>query len=97
LRRPVVVALLAGLWLLATGPAAGAHAVLRSSDPASGTALDRAPQAVTITFSEVPDPKVSRVRVLDTTGRSMDAGPATPVGRPSSGPRSASCHAGSTR
>jgi len=83
LRRPVVVALLAGLWLLATGPAAGAHAVLRSSDPASGTALDRAPQAVTITFSEVPDPKVSRIRVLDTTGRSMDAGPATPVpGRP---------------
>ncbi len=83
MRRPVVVALLAGLWLLATGPAAGAHAVLRSSDPASGTALDRAPQAVTITFSEVPDPKVSRIRVLDTTGRSMDAGPATPVpGRP---------------
>ena len=83
MRRPVVVALLAGLWLLATGPAAGAHAVLRSSDPASGTTLDRAPQAVTITFSEVPDPKVSRIRVLDTTGRSMDAGPATPVrGRP---------------
>lgn len=83
MRRPVIVVLLAGLWLLATGPAAGAHAVLRGSDPAGGTTLDRAPQAVTITFSEVPDPKVSRIRVLDTAGRALEAGPAAPVpGRP---------------
>src|SRR6266536_2399787 len=37
-RRAAPAVLLAGLWLVATGPAAGAHAVLRGSDPAGGTA-----------------------------------------------------------
>jgi copper transport protein len=83
MRRPVVVALLAGLWLVATGPAAGAHALLRDSDPASGASLDRAPRAVVITFSEPPDRRLSSVRVLDQSGRSVEAGPAEPVpGRP---------------
>jgi len=88
LRRPVLVALLAGLlgglWLLATGPAAGAHALLRSSEPASGASLDRAPQAVVVTFTEPLDPRLSRVQVLDTAGRSVAAGNAVPVpGQPS--------------
>ncbi|HYT26962.1 MAG TPA: CopD family protein [Actinomycetota bacterium] len=83
MRRPAVVALLACLWLVATGPAAGAHALLRSSDPASGASLDRAPQAVTVAFTEVPDPRLSIVHVLDTSGRSVEAGKAAAVpGRP---------------
>jgi copper transport protein len=83
MRRPVVVAVLAGLWLLATGGTANAHALLRDSEPASGASLDRAPQAVSITLSEPPDPRLSSIRVLDQSGRPVAAGTAGPVpGRP---------------
>ena len=83
MRRPVVVALLAGLWLLATGGTANAHALLRDSDPASGASLDRAPQAVSITLSEPPDPRLSSIRVLDQSGGPVAAGTAGPVpGKP---------------
>src|SRR5262245_40309210 len=58
--------LLAIAWLLLTGPAAGAHAVLRGSDPAAGASVARAPAAVTLRFTEAPDPTLSVVRVLDT-------------------------------
>jgi hypothetical protein len=37
------VVLLISLWLLASGTAAQAHAVLRSSDPADWTSVERAP------------------------------------------------------
>ena len=75
--------LLAGLWLLATGPAAAAHGVLQSSEPAGGSSLERAPAAVTLRFSERPDPRLSTVRVLDSGGRVVAGGPAQPVaGRP---------------
>jgi copper transport protein len=74
---------LAGLWLLATGPAAAAHGLLRSSDPAGGASLERPPEAVTLRFTEAPDPDLSSVRVLDTAGRVVAGGPAQPVqGRP---------------
>jgi copper transport protein len=80
MRRPVVVALLAGLWLLATGGTANAHALLRNSEPASGASLDRAPQAVVITLSEPPDRRLSTMRVLDQSGRPVEAGTAGTVG-----------------
>jgi copper transport protein len=83
MRRPVVVAVLAGALLVMTGTSANAHALLRDSDPASGASLDRAPQAVVITFSEQPDPKLSSIRVLDQSGGPVAAGTAGPVpGRP---------------
>src|SRR5918996_820126 len=73
----------AGLWLLATGPAAAAHGSLRSSEPAGGSSLERAPAAVILHFSERPDPDLSTVRVLDSGGRVVAGGPARPVaGRP---------------
>jgi copper transport protein len=73
----------AGLWLLATGPAAAAHGSLLSSEPAGGSSLERAPAAVTLRFSERPDPGLSTVRVLDSGGRVVAGGPARPVpGRP---------------
>jgi copper transport protein len=84
-RRGRLAALLplAGLWLLATGPAAAAHGALLSSDPAGGSSLRRAPAAVTLRFSERPDPALSTVRVLDSGGRVVAGGPARPVaGRP---------------
>lgn len=83
MRRLALVVLLAGLWLLASSPAAGAHALVRSSNPASGSALDTAPPAVVITFTEPPDPKVSKIQVLDTSGRTVPQGDAEPVaGKP---------------
>jgi copper transport protein len=78
-RRLVAVALLAGLWLLASGTAAPAHAVLRSSDPADGASLDRPPRQVTLTFTERPEPRLSTVQVLDADGQPVQAGKAEPV------------------
>jgi copper transport protein len=81
--RLAALAPLAGLWLLATGPAAAAHGALQSSDPAGGSSLDRPPPAVTLRFTERPDPGLSTVRVLDSSGRVVAGGPARPVpGRP---------------
>jgi copper transport protein len=81
--RLAALAPLAGLWLLATGPAAAAHGALQSSDPAGGSSLDRPPPAVTLRFTERPDPGLSTVRVLDSGGRVVAGGPARPVpGRP---------------
>src|SRR6266540_3287676 len=77
-RRAAAAAALAGLWLVATGAAdpAGAHAMLRGSDPAGGASLDRSPAAVTLHFTEAPDPALSVVHVLDTAGHAVSTGPA---------------------
>jgi copper transport protein len=81
--RLALLVAVAGLWLLATGPAAAAHGSLLSSEPAGGSSLGRAPAAVTLRFSERPDPGLSTVRVLDSGGRVVAGGPARPVpGRP---------------
>jgi copper transport protein len=78
-RRTFAVVLLAGGWLLASGTAAGAHAVLESSDPADGASVDRAPRQVTLTFTERPEPRLSTVQVLDADGRPVQASKAEPV------------------
>jgi methionine-rich copper-binding protein CopC len=77
--RLAALAALAGVWLLASGPAAAAHGVLASSEPAGGSSLERAPAAVTLRFTERPDPGLSSVRVLDSGGRVVAGGPAQPV------------------
>jgi copper transport protein len=75
--------LLAGLWLLATGPAAAAHGSLRASEPAGGASLRRPPHAVTLTFTEAPDVALSSIRVLDAAGRAVAGGrPERVPGRP---------------
>src|SRR5829696_142134 len=77
------LAVLTGAWLLASGPAAAAHGALASSEPAGGSSLERAPAAVTLRFTERPDPGLSSVRVLDSRGRVVAGGPAQPIaGRP---------------
>jgi copper transport protein len=82
--RLAALAVLAGAWLLAPGSAAvAAHGTLHSSEPAGGSSLERAPAAVTLRFTERPDPELSTVRVLDSRGRVVAGGPAQPVpGRP---------------
>src|SRR6266536_4441624 len=82
-RRLIVVAALAGTALLLAAPAAGAHALLRSSDPASGASVGKAPAKVTLNFTEAPDPALSSVHVLDSTGKAVGQGRAHAVpGRP---------------
>jgi len=82
-RRPIAVAALACLLLVLAAPAAGAHALLRSSDPAGGASLDKAPEKVTMTFTEAPDATLSSVHVLDSAGRAVERGRArVAAGRP---------------
>ena len=74
------IALGGTVLLLALGAAVGlplrasAHALLQASDPAEGAALDTPPAAVTITFGEEPDPRLSTITVVDTSGQSFTAG-----------------------
>jgi copper transport protein len=82
-----MIRLRAGLGISATGLAlvvllglagpAGAHALPQSSSPAAGATLSTPPATVTITFGERPDPKLSTINVLDSSGASVTAGPAT--------------------
>jgi copper transport protein len=79
MRRPLVIALLAGIVLLLAAPAASAHAVLRGSDPASGASLPKAPEKVTLTFTEPPDLSLSSIHVLDSSGNAVERGKAAGV------------------
>jgi copper transport protein len=79
MRRAFLAVLLAGVALLLAAPAAGAHAVLRSSDPASGAPLSKPPQKVTLSFTEPPDLTLSSIHVLDSTGKAVESGKARAV------------------
>lgn len=77
-RSAVVLAILLG-GALTLPRGAVAHALLQSSDPAAGSTVASAPSIVTLTFGEAPDPSLSSVKVLDSSGRNVAAGPATAV------------------
>ena len=77
--RAVLAAALAGLWLVAAGSPAGAHALLRDSDPAAGASLDKAPSRVVLGFTERPEVGLSSIQVLDTGGRRVEQGQSAPV------------------
>jgi copper transport protein len=66
---------LAVVMILVLPAAVLAHALVKSSDPADGAILDKAPAAVTITFTERPDPKLSAINVLDSAAHNVDSGP----------------------
>ncbi|MGH2465639.1 MAG: copper resistance CopC/CopD family protein, partial [Candidatus Limnocylindrales bacterium] len=55
------------------------HALPQSSVPSPGAQLTSSPSQVTIVFGERPDPNLSTLKVLDTTGSSVTAGPTAPV------------------
>jgi len=82
LRRTTLPVLALAAWLLATGPAAGAHAMLRSSSPAVGAALTRAPRQVVITFTEAPEPALSTIHVFDVHGRTVSGATTAVMGNP---------------
>ena len=56
LGRPSLALGIAGVIALGLAGPAAAHANLLRSDPAASALLDQAPAAVTMTFSEPPDP-----------------------------------------
>jgi copper transport protein len=69
------VALLLGLGALLAAPApAGAHAVLESSDPADGAALDEPPAEVSFVFNEGVRASLGGIRVVDADGERVDTG-----------------------
>jgi len=78
-RRFLTAALLAAGAILALTMAADAHSLVQFSDPPDGARLAHAPSAVLIMFTEAPDPKLSRVQILDTSGRQVAGGPVSPV------------------
>jgi copper transport protein len=77
--RATLAVALAGLWLVAAGSPAAAHALLRDSDPAAGSSVDRAPRRVVLGFTERPEVGLSSIQVLDTGGRRVEQGQSTPV------------------
>ncbi len=79
LARSLLALGIAGSFTLALAWPAGAHANLAGSDPAASALLDKAPAAVTMTFTEPPDPKLSIVHVLDVNGTPVEAGPVDAV------------------
>ncbi len=54
---------------------ASAHALPQSSVPSPGAQLAQAPTQVSIVFGERPDPKLSSIKVLDSTGTAVTSGP----------------------
>jgi copper transport protein len=73
-RSLIGAAAIACVLVAAAAPVA-AHALPQSSDPAPGAELKQPPAAVTIVFGETPDPKLSRLQVLDANGRDHSVGP----------------------
>jgi copper transport protein len=79
LARVGLAGVLAGVWLVAAGGPAGAHALLRESDPAAGSSLEKAPDRIVLTFTERPEEGLSGIQVLDTGGRPVQRGESAPV------------------
>jgi copper transport protein len=59
---------------------ADAHALLERSYPAAGASLAHAPRALLLDFTEAPEPSLSTVSLLDSSGRTVPGvGKPTPV------------------
>lgn len=80
LRRVLGMVAFALLVALIPAGAASAHAELIATDPADGAVVDKAPEALTMQFSEDVSLRPDGVRVLDSTGKRVDAGAATASG-----------------
>ena len=80
IRKARVAAVLLGLAaaLALPGIALG-HALPQSSTPSAGSTLTTPPSQVSIVFGERPDPNLSTIKVLDTTGAVATSGPTAPV------------------
>ena len=59
--------------LMAASPVS-AHALPVASVPAPGAVLQQPPTSVVMSFNEAPDPTLSYIQVLDTSGRHHEVG-----------------------
>ena len=72
--RRVLIALFAGLALLAGGGPAIAHALLRHTEPRVGATVKAAPAELLLIFSQEVEPGFSSVAVTDAQGTRVDTG-----------------------
>jgi copper resistance protein C len=63
---------IAAMALAVFSPAAFAHAFLEHAEPRVGSTVARAPDHVTLRFSEALEPAFSTVEVLDAAGKRVD-------------------------
>ncbi|MEV5437331.1 copper resistance protein CopC [Streptomyces sp. NPDC052682] len=73
-RTLVLLLLAAACALLAGAHPASAHAALTGSDPRQGAVVDKAPDRVSLTFSEQVALSDGALRVLDPKGKRVDTG-----------------------
>ena len=74
IRRGMVVIVAVVVLLIGGAAPVWAHANLASSDPASGATLPDPPTAIRLTFTEPPDPTLSRITVVDAGGSKLATG-----------------------
>jgi copper transport protein len=77
LRALLLVAVLALVGVGVLASPADAHALLKRSYPAAGSSLPRAPRAMLLYFTEAPEPSLSTVLLLDSSGQTVPG-----VGKP---------------
>ncbi|GAB2733651.1 copper resistance CopC/CopD family protein [Streptomyces bullii] len=73
-RTLVLLLLAAACALLAGAGPASAHAALTGSDPRQGAVVDKAPDRISLTFSEQVAMSDDALRVLDPKGKRVDTG-----------------------
>jgi copper transport protein len=72
-------ALAAGVYVIAAGSPAWAHAELADASPAPGSGLAQAPGAAVLRFNEPLNRRLSNIEVLDPSGRDVGEGPTLAV------------------
>src|SRR6266851_1077698 len=81
LRAVLLVSVLALAWVGVLASPAEAHALLERSYPAAGASLSRAPHVMLLYFTEAPEPGLSTVSLLDSSGQIVPGG-GTPAAVP---------------
>jgi copper transport protein len=68
------VAVVAAWLVVGAASPASAHALLRSSRPAANATLQAAPASLSLTFTEPPDPSLSTIQLLGSSGAQVALG-----------------------
>ena len=83
--RSALIATLAFGWIAMFAGGASAHALLvpQKAVPPAGSTLQKAPSEIVATFTEPPDPGLSHLHVLNSSGQQVDKAPTEAVsGKP---------------
>jgi copper transport protein len=79
LRRSIASFTVVAAFHVLVQPGAGAHAALRLAYPLEGATLGDTPPVVQLSFWEKPEPALSIIRVVDSTGAFYELGRPSPV------------------